>query len=500
MNITALLTKLTGKNLISYLLLSIIAIGIGVLTILMPESSKWLLFTFVLVGLGILSLKSPFHTFLIFIITLPLEATLVLEVGFTIRASYIVLLSLLSGMLMRSLSSRKIGNFITPLDIPIFGYIAITALSLLFATLFYPPPAVSLAEVMEYRGSELRGIIQLFLLIFFSLTYFLTVYFCSDKERLFITLRLYIGIAFILSLYGIYQFLAIYHKLPFVDITNAISTGGGHIGVLHSNNPAYFRPHGTFQEPLNFGHYLLSVIPFLLALYLHQQKKERKKDIYSGVPLVAVLIMVMVLILTKSRGTWLGFLGSLILLIFFINARQRLKVFGILVFIGVVLGVFASFYLPEGYNKLPIIFTQRFFEIDLATDPRIAYIVYIIRLVRKHPVLGVGIGNYGFYAASYFGRDLIVSAHGLFSRILVETGILGFVCFGTLLTVYCTTLIKLLKQTIHTYWYPYLIGYLAGFTGLMIQYLFFGDRLNMYVWFFMGISMATVKLIKQETG
>lgn len=489
--------KLANKNLKLYIFTTAIAVGIGVLATFAPDYSKWLVVVLILAGIGILSLKFPFHAFLIFVITLPLEATLVIEAGFTIRPSYVVLLFLLMGLLSRALfSGRIIGSFKTPLNLPIFAYITVAALSLMIATLFYLPSTVILAESMRYRGSELRGLIQLFLLIFYSLTYFLTVYFCSNKKRLLLTLNVYIGVALIISLYGTYQFLAIYYHLPFVDITNAISTGGEHIGVLHSSSPAYFRSHGTFQEPLNFGHYLVSVIPFLLALYLCQEKKGKK--ILLIISLLPILIMLMSLILTKSRGAWIGFFGSLVLILFFINVKQRIKVFGILAFIGIILGIFASFYLPEGYNNIPVIFSQRFVEIDFATDPRIAYIGYIIRLFKQYPILGVGIGNYGFHAASYFGSNLVVSAHGIYGRILAETGLLGFMSFCWLLAVYYRTLFGTLKKVKDTNWYPYLVGYLAGFTGLMIQYLFFGDRLNMYVWFFMGVAMASVKLIEKE--
>jgi len=39
---------------------------------------------------------------------------------------------------------------------------------------------------------------------------------------------------------------------------------------------------------------------------------------------------------------------------------------------------------------------------------------------------------------------------------------------------------------------------LAGFTGLMIQYLTFGDRFGGYVWVFIGISMALVNVVNDQ--
>ena len=35
-------------------------------------------------------------------------------------------------------------------------------------------------------------------------------------------------------------------------------------------------------------------------------------------------------------------------------------------------------------------------------------------------------------------------------------------------------------------------------SAMMIQYLTFGNRFNLYFWFFLGISMATLKVIRKE--
>ena len=176
-----------------------------------------------------------------------------------------------------------------------------------------------------------------------------------------------------------------------------------------------------------------------------------------------------------------------------LEIRYKLKLIGILLFLTLAVGFFFSFFFSGIYQDTLEELTYRF-----SFGPRLAYYSFIFELWKQYPVLGVGIGNYGFHAASYFSSSLLVSAHGIFWQSLVETGILGFLVFCLLILIYYRTMIQTLVKVRGTYWYPYLIGYLASFTAMMIQYLTFGDRFNLYFWFFLGISMATLRIIGKE--
>src|SRR3990172_5019669 len=81
------------------------------------------------------------YTFLLLIITLPLEAALVLEIGFTVRMSYLVLIPLIVGMCLHRGSEWPYLNFRSPLTVPIALYLAAAALSLV-VLMIYPPPDV----------------------------------------------------------------------------------------------------------------------------------------------------------------------------------------------------------------------------------------------------------------------------------------------------------------------------------------------------------------------
>jgi len=477
------------KNLL-FIFSFAVLIAISTVTVYFIDYIQWLFIGLVFLVLMLFALRFPFYSFLLFVIALPFEAAFVFEIGFTIRLSYILLAITILGLFF---SVRKL-HFKSALNIPIFVFLGISTLSLIMI-IFSPPPEVNLAEIMEYRGSAMRPIIQLLLLFFFVAAYFLTIHFCSNKKKLDIILKTYIGIASLIALYGIYQFFTIKFNLPFINITNAISTGGHGYGVSYYNSPSLFRPHATFQEPLNFGHYLLSVLPFLIAIHLFRRKEKKNGEIFLKVKFLPVLILMMsfALFLTKSRGAWLGFLIALIFLLIMTRMKHKLKLIGFLILVCLIVGLFSFFYFPAVYQTIPQRFIYRF-----SLDPRLTYYSFIFNLWKQYPILGVGFGNYGWYAASYFSSSLLVSAHGVFQEFLIETGILGFLSLIFLVFIYYRIMFRALKKNKDTPWYPYILGFLACFTAMMVQYLTFGDRFSLYFWVLLGISIATLRLIKKE--
>jgi len=483
------------KNIRSILLLFVIAVTIGAMVVYFPSYLKWLLATLVLIGLIIFAFRFPFHSFLLFIITLPLEAAFVFEVGFTIHPSYILLIIIILGLFF---SGRKL-HFKSTLNIPTFVFLGISTLSLLM-TIFSPPPEVTLAEVMKYRSSEIRSIIQLLFLFFFVSAYFLTIHFCSERKKLNTVLKTYIGIASLIAIYGIYQFFAVKFSLPFIDITSAISTSGVGRGVSYYAEPSLFRSHATFQEPLFFGNYILSVFPLLLILSFFKYKKNilTKNALLIKSNLFLVFIFATALLLTKSRGAWLGFIGAILLLFFFSKIKFKIKLIGITIFILIFISILIIPFVSYQYSNLGEFISPRFSSEILSQEPRLLGLSFVLDLWKQYPILGVGLGNYGFYAAQHFHSPLIVSGAGRWLQALVETGILGFAAFIWLIFTYYKILIRALRKARNTSWYPYFLGYLACFTAMIVQYFFSFDRFPLYFWVFLGISIATVKLINKS--
>lgn len=480
------------KSILLFLFLFTLVVSVSVAAVYLTEYAHLLLAGLILIGLIFFVFRRPFYSFPLFIISLPFEAAFVIEDGFTIRLSYILFIITILGLFF---SGRKL-YLKSPLNIPIFIFLGIYTLSLLM-TIFASPPAVEFGETVGYRATQLRSIIQLLFLFFFASAYFLTLHFCSDKEKLGKVLKVYIGIALLISTYGIYQFFANKFGLPFVDITSAISTRGVGYGVAYYADPALFRPHATFQEPLNFGHYILSIFPLVLILYIFKDNSS-KNNLLIKPNLFLIFIFATALLLTKSGGAWVGFTVAILLTLLLIKRKHKLKLIGLLVFAVIFFSILILPFISDQYRNVGEFITFRFSLEQLSQQPRLLSIPFIIDLWQRYPILGVGIGNYGLYAASHFSSPVIVSALGIFQQALVETGILGFLALLLLIFTYYWIIIHTLKKVKGTHWYPYCLGFLASFTAMVIQYLTFGDRFNLYFWVFMGISIGAVKLINKK--
>lgn len=443
--------------------------------------------------------RFPFAVFLLFVVTLPLEATLVLEVGFTIRLSYLALMALTAIVVCQSLFRIPSGSFGSPLNAAIALYLGVSALSLVM-TVASPPPPVAMAPEVALRGSEFRSLFQLGLLFLSSLAYFYTVYFCPDAASVRRALRVYLWCAVVVAGYGVYQFFAELLGLPFVDITNALGTGGGVYHVVKYGTWYYFRSHGTFQEPLNFGHYLLSVLPLVCGLALYRGKRETRAWQPLTAYRVPLVLMGAALFLTRSRGAWVGFAVGLLVLLVVTGWKARVKLLGTLMLAGVVAHAVLSVAWPDMYALLWSAVTGRYGESQWQFEPRLQTLPFTLGLFREHPLLGVGLGSYALHKAAAFGDQLPGTAYGVFWQTLAETGLLGLLAFGLMLARFYQVLLRALRKARGGPWYPYLLGYLAAVTAMMVQYLSFADRLNLYAWFLMGAAMATVKLVKTDAA
>jgi O-antigen ligase len=436
------------------------------------------------------ALRSPFYAFIVFVITLPFENALVLTSVFTVTPSYVALLFIIAVFWVHSLYRIPYGSFRSPLNPYICLYIAVSVLSIIM-TVILPPPRIELTGEIGWRGVEFRSIIQVIFLIFSSLGYFFTIYVCSDKARVKKILLVYIITASMVSLYGIYQLFAVFYRLPFV----------ASLVMSYYEMPTSYRVHGTFREPLNFGHYLLSVLPFLLTVYVHRKQIRAPDRLAHGITLMPMLvIMGGALLSTVSRGAWVGFVGALLVILVGSRGENRRKILGVVMFIALCI-VPLTVYFYGGLVSFLV--SQRVFERFsgkyVLEDPRLWAFPFMLDLFQQYPILGVGYGNYTLHHAAYYGLERLSGAMSLYAQAALETGIVGFLALVGMIAAYYKILICALRKAKGTEWWPYILGYLASFTGLMIQYVFFGDRLNLYAWVFIGLSMATVKQVGKDT-
>jgi len=176
-------------------------------------------------------------------------------------------------------------------------------------------------------------------------------------------------------------------------------------------------------------------------------------------------------------------------------ADRRIIITGILLLSFIV----SPLFLPTAVkNRIMYTFTQPeekgqikigAIHLDTSTSARLVNWKEAMRDIPKHPLLGYGVTGYHFVDAQY-------------PRVLVETGILGFIAFCYLIFSIFKVSLNNLKELKTPYFQGLGIGFLAGFVGLIVHALgantFIIVRIMEPFWFFAGIMVVMPAMERQE--
>ncbi len=180
----------------------------------------------------------------------------------------------------------------------------------------------------------------------------------------------------------------------------------------------------VFDNPNVLAVFLLLGVPLLPVVFCSRERRASVR--ICGILCTGVTLLC--LVLTWTRGAWLGALLSCILLLLLYSRGTRTGL------------LFALFPLASALPLLPHSVKNRFVSIGSLTESSIRYRLYtwrgVLRLLRAEP-WGIGAGAEAFstayrrYAVS--GTETVAHAHNLFLRVACDIGWVGMaVLFITL--------------------------------------------------------------------
>lgn len=250
------------------------------------------------------------------------------------------------------------------------------------------------------------------------------------------------------------------------------------------------RIYSTLENPNVLGEYILLVLPVSVAL-AWTRKEPLTKLVYSG---IAVLMFV-ALILTFSRGCWIGLLFAAAIFITFTAG----KLWGL-----------ALVALPLLPMLLPESIINRFSSIGDMEDSSTSYRVYIwmgtLAMIRDFWFSGIGMGAEAFTAVyPFYSYNGIVAphSHNLFLQILVESGVVGILVFLLILVFFLRKM--MLGYQIGGKGKPLSVmmtALSAGICGFLLQGMFdncfYNYRVLLIFWCVLGIATACVNVAKKS--
>ncbi|MBO5109602.1 MAG: O-antigen ligase family protein [Clostridia bacterium] len=241
----------------------------------------------------------------------------------------------------------------------------------------------------------------------------------------------------------------------------------------------------TLANPNVLAEYLVMVLPFVAAYFLSgTQSRGRFWLFLSGVSLLVCLV------LTYSRGGWLGFLVAAVLFMLIYHRRTLY-----LLFVGVAA-------LPFVVTFLPASIIQRFTSIGNLGDSSTSYRVYIwravLRMIGDNPFFGIGVGE-GAFAKVYplytlSGIEDAPHSHNLFLQITLELGLIGLLIFLALLFFFAQHMCTVFKKTPTA---GQRVIPAAGFCGIigmlvhgMTDYVWYNYRIFLMFWLIIGLCCS----------
>ncbi|MEO1428787.1 MAG: IctB family putative bicarbonate transporter [Cyanobacteria bacterium J06632_19] len=207
------------------------------------------------------------------------------------------------------------------------------------------------------------------------------------------------------------------------------------------------------------------------------------------------------LVLTFSRGGWIGlvvsFLVLLVLLVYWwsIDMPSFWRTWSLPILLGSlgILSALAILFVPPVRDRVLSIFAGRG---DSSNNFRINVWMAAIEMIKDRPVIGIGPGNSAFnkiYPLYQRPNFTALSAYSVFLEIAVETGLIGFFCFIWLLVVtFNSGLVQLrrlrLQRNVEGLWLIGGIAVLAGMLGHgLVDTVWYRPQVNTIWWLMVGL-------------
>ena len=227
----------------------------------------------------------------------------------------------------------------------------------------------------------------------------------------------------------------------------------------------------------------------------------------------AALVLAMALLLSYSRGSWLGITFATVAITIFLDRKVLLAAIGIAVLAFLLVNVMPRNLLvapapgtavpPADFNIIDTT-TARAGKVGTGRDLRTQLILNAIPIFRDHPLLGVGPGRYGGAAADHFdspvhrqyGTDKLLrfqqTVDNFWLHLLIEAGILGAAAFAALIGVVVVGLLRRVRHVAAGSRYVMTAGILlATCAGVIITGTTMGlegNTVAFMFWFVVGIA------------
>lgn len=303
--------------------------------------------------------------------------------------------------------------------------------------------------------------------IAFALSYFIVINAVQTKKQLYVLTFFFVCFGVLVSFYGFYQYLyPSKFSGSWID-TEMFSDIG-------------FRVYSTLGNPNVLGEYLLLTIPFAVSFFF-----SVKGILKKGFFVIVGGIQMLCLILTYSRGCWLGIMFAAMVFLILLDRRFILLI---------ILCIAAMpFVLPETI-------INRFMSIGNMSDSSTSYRFFIymgtLALLKDYWLCGIGPGTAAFnlvYPSYAYDSITAPHSHNLYLQVMCDAGICGIVMLIAIIYRVLKSCAIGLKNTQDKRDKIFIIGSVSSLCGFFVQsmtdYTFYNYRVMFLFWAVIGLAI-----------
>ncbi|MFH1741790.1 MAG: O-antigen ligase family protein [bacterium] len=235
---------------------------------------------------------------------------------------------------------------------------------------------------------------------------------------------------------------------------------------------------------------------------------SRKRFVWNGWVLALLSLLLLAIVFAGTRGTWVSLIATSAFMLLRFPMKQKMKA---MIAVGVLGFVFyqalgTSEYASERLATLGELGTSGAGRETrpLSSIPTRRYLMRVgLDMFLDHPLNGVGLGNYADYYHEYTSyvdnpslQYLLKQSHtphNFFLRFGAETGLLGLVAVGMLLSRAYRDLETAIRKRYGEPWDSILLGCYLGFIANVVHCLFQERIFGFYFWAFLGTIYVTMR-------
>jgi putative inorganic carbon (hco3(-)) transporter len=277
-------------------------------------------------------------------------------------------------------------------------------------------------------------------------------------------------------------------------VLGAMALGGEFVMEPIAVRLVHGRAGGTFGSPNVLGSYITFMLAPTMALIA-----MRISRLHSALAWLALLLGGMALILSESRGAWIG---SAIAFAVFVPVGLRRKWLSTRLVVGLMAAGVAAM---AAFG--PIILNRLAAFDNAAAQARFPLNRLAWGVIRENPVLGVGANNFATAMSNHLTVDFstawISTVHNKYLLVWSETGLIGLLAFGAFLAGVLWCGLRL-GRMVEAPLSPFGIAVIGSFLGVMFHMLveLFHGRIQIQVLWVMAAVVQTalaVELAQEST-